>query len=295
MLCPLSVVVVVLSLLTALGPPAAAQPSVTMLSCVIGAGGNGRLGLEVGFRNDSPDALKSTVWRAHLSDNAWFDFGDSVSVEPHATSTHVLYQRRLLISKAYYRDDVRICSLVRAQYADGSEWQSSDFGEHFQRSTPRPDDAAPIPATIDNPAHDPVGVVACLYDIETHKLLGSPAGGGVGLLAVRFRNLSTRTIDQVVFRVPYLSGGFDFIDGGSFAPGVLISSDQYFEGAHIVGRKLMRDLPANLPGAYQTLNYNPENCITVSAHFSDGSSWQNPNVGPTEPPAPTAPPTLPPT
>lgn len=46
--------------------------------------------------------LRDWIRPAHVSDNAWFDFYDGASIEPHKTSTHVLYQR-FLISKAYYR------------------------------------------------------------------------------------------------------------------------------------------------------------------------------------------------
>jgi hypothetical protein len=113
-------------------------------------------------------------------------------------------------------------------------------------------------------------------------------------LRVRFRNLSSQPIDRVVFRAPYLSGGFDFVDGGSFAPGVLIRSDfQYVFGQRAVGR-LNRELPVATPVDYLSSDEDPSNCMTVSAHFADGTMWQNPDAGPTEPPLPTAPPTLPP-
>ena len=270
------------------------SPKITVSSCIIGAGGNGRLGVEIGFRNDSTETLKSLTWRAAIAGGS-MDFADDNGIEPGVAATHILYQRRIIASKAYYLNDATNCWLVRTQTSDGREWKSPDFGEsnHWPTLFPsqRPDDAPPVPATIDNPTHDPVGIVSCFYYLSGpifFRKLGS------GTLVVRFRNLAPQALEQVVFRAPYLSGGFDFIDGGTFSPGVLISSDRYVNGVRLLGRKLTRDLPADLPGEYATFTDKPENCETVSARFADGSVWQNPSAGPTEPPMPTPPPTLPP-
>ena len=81
---------------------------------------------------------------------------------------------------------------------------------------------------------------------------------GLGVLRVRFRNLSDRPIDRVVFSAAYLSGGFDII----------------------------RDLPIETPTSFISLD-EPSGCTTVSARYGDGTMWESPVAGPTEPPLPT--------
>jgi hypothetical protein len=91
-------------------------------------------------------------------------------------------------------------------------------------------------------------------------------------------------ITRVVFRVPYASGGIDFTDGGIFEPGVLIKSDKRPDE---VMRKLsVDDLPI-LPWPVTSLD-EAQNCTTVNVQYADGTTWQNPTAGPTQPPFPTS-------
>ena len=115
----------------------------------------------------------------------------------------------------------------------------------------------------------------------------------MAILGVRFLNLSSVTIDRVVFRASYLNGGIDFVDAGRFSPHTLISvpATRNYLGQPTIGQ-LIRDLPATTSFDYYDLDDDPRNCATVRVHFADGTVWQNPDIGPTEPPLPTAPPTL---
>jgi hypothetical protein len=48
-----------------------------------------------------------------------------------------------------------------------------------------------------------------------------------------------------------------------------------------------RDLRDLREQAYVSLD-DPRDCAVVSAHFTDGSAWQNPSIGATPGPVPTA-------
>ncbi|HVA28228.1 MAG TPA: hypothetical protein VNF68_08615 [Candidatus Baltobacteraceae bacterium] len=264
-------------------PAQNASPGLTILSCIAAADASERPGITVSFRNDSSVAYSSIVWRAAFG-RGWLDFTDKGDFAPGVVATHTLIWPRGFYS-GYYRDNPANCSVV----ADGTA-PTPDFSF----PTPPPDNATPIPATFDNSTHDPIGIISCSLSVVAGRTHGLGRKAGLGWLRVRFRNLSTQTIDRVVLRAAYLSGGIDFTDGGSFAPNVLIKSDyQYVFGQRAAGR-LYEDLPVATPVDYFSSDEDPSNCVTVSARYHDGTTWQNPDVGATQPPLPTAPPTLPP-
>jgi hypothetical protein len=106
-----------------------------------------------------------------------------------------------------FEDAINNCSVADVQSAAGTEWQAPGFSARLLYSipTPRPDDVTPLPANIDNPTHDPVGIVGCVAEVDRGRTRGIGRKNGVALLGVRFRNLSSEPIDQIVFRVWYLS------------------------------------------------------------------------------------------
>lgn len=268
---------------SAVSPPQAQDAApVAVHSCVLGLNAKKIIGISVTFVNNGPEPLTTVAWRVRI-DNGWIDIFDHQRAAPGQELTHTVYSR-VYGWGALYRDDPSMCSAVETISAGGVEWRAPGFSTQHSISklTKRPDDATPVPASIDNPARDPVGIVACELSVWHRH----------GVLEVRFRNLAATTIDRVVFRGAYLSGGFDFTFGGSFAPGVLISSNGHHFGAPLLER-LTRILP-DVTFDYDSLSDSPSNCTTISAHFVDGSEWHNPVAGPTEPPMPTAPPTLPP-
>jgi hypothetical protein len=267
-------------------------PPVTILSCQIGATADERPAMTIEFRNEGSQQLARIIWRARVADG-WLDFTDDAGAAPGVTVRRTL-SWKVGVLPGYYSNDVDDCRAFAAQAIDGTQWGDLAAPDHFLE-TPRPDDATPVPASMDNPSKDPIGIVSCIASFDKGRTHGIGRKDGTALLGIRFRNLSSQTIDRIVFRVWYLSGGFDFIDGGSFAPHTLISSPELRRMlGQVVQGRLVRDLPATTPADYYDLSDNPSNCIAVSAHYVDGSSWQNPDVGPTEPPLPTAPPTLPP-
>jgi hypothetical protein len=92
---------------------------------------------------------------------------------------------------------------------------------------------------------------------------------------VRFRNLSPRPIDSITFRGLFGEAGIDVVKQGMFSTGTFVNT----------GDMIRRDLPANAYQEYESLD-SPTSCVAVSAHYVDGSVWQNPSVSPTEPPFP---------
>ncbi|MGZ6246779.1 MAG: hypothetical protein ACXWNM_13510 [Vulcanimicrobiaceae bacterium] len=274
-------------------PLNSAMPVISVLSCIVGAGPDGRPGLEITFKNSSTNEYTSIIWRVRLA-GGWLDFHDNGDSAPEQIAKRVLYWRGGSLT-GYYEDRAD-CSAVAVQTKTGLQWKAPgvDLTPEYSQPTPRPNDATPIPATIDNPNGNPVGIVSCVLDIERGRTRGLGRKAGFGVLMVRFRNLSSHVIDRVIFRAKYLSSGVDFIYGGHFSPGALVSSDQRVFGTRIPGGHLMEELPVSTPVSYASFDDDPGNCGAVSARYEDGTEWQNPSVGATPPPLPTAPPTLPP-
>lgn len=268
-------------------------PSIPVFSCIVGAGADGRLGLEVTFKNSSQDAYRSLVWRAHLG-RGWLDFSDGGDFPPGQIQKRVIFWRGAYATGVY--NDRGDCSVVATETDAGVKWAASgvSLSQTYSMPTPRPSDATPVPSTIDNAINNPIGIVSCAVDVEAGRSHGVGRKAGLGVLKVRFRNLSPRTIDKVIFRAAYLKSGVDFTYGGHFAPNALVSSDEYVFGTRIPGGHLMEDMPAGTSVSFASLDDDPSNCATVSARYEDGTIWQNPDIGVTPPPLPTAPPTLPP-
>lgn len=271
---------------------ATGEPPITILSCQVGANADERPAMRVEFRNDGSEQLTRIIWRARIADG-WLDFTDDAGSAPGVTVRRTLSWKVGLLG-GYYSSDGRDCSAIAAQSVSGTRWGDLTAPAHFVE-TPRPDDATPVPASIDNPSRDPIGIVSCYASFNGGRTHGIGRKNGRAILGIRFRNLSSEDIDRVVFRAHILTGGIDFIDAGRFSPHTLISvpASRIYLGQRVTGQ-LIRDLPATMPFDYYDLDDDPANCVTVSAHFVDGTTWQNPDVGPTEPPMPTAPPTLPP-
>jgi hypothetical protein len=124
-----------------------------------------------------------------------------------------------------------------------------------------------IPPSWPNPTNDPVGVLSCFLMTSAHKGLFEPSRGG---FHARFRNLSNATLDRVVFRAKYGSGGIDFVEVGAFGPGFLVKHD------------LFRKISGPDPMVVVSID-EPASCDVVSAHFAGGATWLNPAIGATEP------------
>jgi hypothetical protein len=262
-------------------------PQLHVVSCTVASIPH-RAVMEVEFRNDTSKELTSIVWRARYG-SGWIDFTDKADVLPGATIKHTLWDtarvsRLAMQVEDSYRSGPENCSVLATQAKSGATWRDERADPAPQRiPTPEPDDARPVPATIDNPLQDPIGIVGCKLIVAHGRTRGLGRKAGRGVLSVRFRNLSDKPIDRIVFRAAYGAGGFDFIFGGVFSPNVLVSSDQYVLGEKT--GKLFRDLPVDTPVDYVSLD-EPANCTTVSVRYIGGRLWQNPMVGPTEPPLP---------
>jgi hypothetical protein len=264
-------------------------PPIQVFSCRVSSDTHNAL-LTVRFRNDSRSTLASILWRAKYG-SGYIDFPDRGKFSPGAT----VVRRIPLFWRLFGSDPLKHgyagfpfpenCTIIETKTDDGAEWGTpSNASDSVSIPTIPPDDATPIPASLDNAEHNPIGIIGCQYGVEDWRGYGSNGElRGHAMLYVRFRNLSTTAITRVTFRVPYASGGIDFVDGGLFAPGVLIKSDKR---ADEVMRKLSRDDLPLFPWAITSLD-EAQNCTTVNVQFADGTTWQNPTVGPTQPPLPT--------
>lgn len=268
-------------------------PAIRVYSCKVASDSYNAL-LTVRFRNDSSTTFASILWRAKFG-SGYLDFPDHGKFSPGAT----IVRQIPLFWWRFGSNPIKAtgsylglpfpenCTIIESKAEDGSEWGTpSNPSDSDSVPTIAPDDATPVPASLDNPLRDPIGIIGCQYSIAVSMGAYAPYGklrGRAGLY-VRFRNLAQTPITRVVFRVPYASGGIDFDDGGVFAPGVLIKSARSSGDNR---PKLYRDdLPLTLPFAVTSLD-EAQNCTTVNVQFADGTTWQNPTVGPTEPPLPT--------
>jgi hypothetical protein len=261
-------------------------PTIQVLSCVV-ASDQHRAEMEIAFRNDSSEELTSIVWRARYG-SGWIDFTDRGGALPGSVVKHRLRDEarvsRAAIDESYYSSGRENCSAVESRAKSGATWRDASAPSEAARIPAREaDDAAPIPATIDNPLRDPIGIIGCKLIVAAGRPHGIGRKTGAGVLWIRFRNLSAKPIDRLVIRAAYESGAVDFIFGGTFAPNVLVSSDQYVFGKKM--NRLMRDLSVATPTDYTSLD-EPGNCTIVGARYGDGTLWQNPTVSPTEPPLP---------
>lgn len=244
----------------------------------------------IDFRNHSSVAYRTVVWRVSFGGHG-FDFISTAHSVPNSETRQPIWHARADSERPAYNTVEGSCRAIEAQQDDGQIWKDPNVANApvigaspsaDPLPTARPDAASPFPASFDNPLHDPIGIEACNFGFDTVRRRG------YGAMNIRFRNLSSKTITRIVFRGLYADGGVDFIFGGTFAPGILISSNQW--GSAIVGKvsRLFRsDLGGNLPPDYNEIDDSPMNCAAVSAQYADGTVWQNP-VLPQAVPLPTA-------
>lgn len=260
----------------------ASQVNVT--KCFVPIAGFGSLDtvaaeMNVTFTNTSPKIINSIVLRAQTPAGT-IDFSAAGVFSPG-----VAVERRLQYRGSHFRAVRRVslevsgpavCSVIEASFADGTSWKSPDrTPASIDIPTPPNDPSVTVPASYDNPAHNPIGIVSCQFTEFTRYLWAQGRAYGY----VRFRNLSPKPIDAVVIRAFFGPAGIDFANKGAFAPNVDIR----------VARMERRDLPPNAFSEYETLDA-PTSCVAVSVHYSDGTTWQNPSVSATEPAFPvTAP------
>jgi hypothetical protein len=276
----LAALVAVSSLFASAARPSLAEanaPRIRQESCVVVFVGSGTIsdnvavGLRVRWTIESPQTLKTIVWRTTT------EFGTADFTANGTFSPNVSIYRSLVVKGERYHvpfntalrqalDEMGpgLCSVVRTVNADGEVWNAPNTPPAaFDVPTPTPATAEPTPSAYDNPDHNPIGIVSCSFTLQFR---------GQSWGYVRFKNLSPRTIDSVTFRAPFRGGAaLDYVADGTFSPGPTIRVD------------LRRgDLP---PRTYQEYVQPdaPSSCVAVRAHFADGESWMNPKL-PAEPP-----------
>lgn len=247
------------------------------------------IALSVRFRNDSAYPLRSIVWRANYRGQP-VDFIDDGEFSPgvlidnnvafETGSAHVNVGgllANILVPRANANEiatsvtlppyvgtaDPENCTIVRAIRDDGTLWVDpgiAQFADRFVLPTPEPAPQATPPVS-----GDPISILPCSLYIDR--------GAGI---KIRFRNDDpARTAARIVFRAAYESGGLDFTDNGSFAPGAIVT------------HTLRRSLPPQLDGVLYNDISDPRLCSVVSVQYADGSTWTNDRVPATPPALPT--------
>lgn len=251
-----------------------APSKLRLQSCVLLAAGEGHIDsiaamLKVRFVNESGQTLKRIVWRSQTPAGT-VDIADSGTFSPGVS----VYRQPIYKGKAWKAGPFAleimgpgVCTVIHTEAADGAVWNASGIAPAaIDIPSPPPDSATPVPATFDNPERNPIGIISCRFSLYW----GRGAHG-----TVRFRNLSPRPIDSITFRGLFGDAGIDVVKHGIFTPGAFVNS----------GDMIRHELPANVYQEYETLD-SPASCVAVSAHYVDGTLWQNPSVSPTEPPFP---------
>ena len=261
--------------------PICAEPSpprIRLSSCVVSASGEGNLDamaadLRVRFENESTETLKTIVWRAQTPVGT-IDFTSNGTFSPQVSVYRVARHRGpashlsiFVINRTAF--DIMgpgVCSVIQTVNAAGEVWQAPGIAPPAIEVPPVPSEsAAPVPPSFDNPQHNPIGIISCQFNIGLHRAAGY----------VRFRNLSSQKIDRITFRAYFGEAGLDFVLQGAFSPGVVVRA----------GDMTRRELPPNAYQEYVTLE-TPTSCVAVSAHYADGTLWENPSVPAAEPPFP---------
>lgn len=277
----------------AAGVPSAAQsvapPAIRVSECVVAAhenlgfpsGGLINAGLVVKFQVGGPQSYKRIVWRARYG-SGWIDFNDAGRFDPKVDILNALYIQnfskgffggpRLPFADYQNAGDPSDCSVVYAESPDGTVWSqlAPDAKPFAIPTTPPARGGQTTPETF-IPGGSPIGVLSCQVQ---YTFLGWRSVS----VTVRYKNLDTKPISQVAFRVPYGSAFFNIVDKSDSAPGVLRSQTL---------RKRI-----NIPNDGYTSLDEASNCTVVSAVYADGTSWQSPNVLVSEEPLPTPPPDL---
>lgn len=243
-------------------------------SCLAIAAGHGDesttfSGIIVRFKNMTSTTLRQIVWRANTPAGT-MDLTDNGVFSPGVSIRNELAQRGSRFHAPMHSTmeamGPGVCTAIEFRDANGNVTKEpAPAPVPFYIPPVPPDSATPVPASIDNPSRDPVGIVSCAFSIVFGRAYGH----------VRFRNLSAQPIDRIRFRALYGTAGIDFVKTGSFAPGVLVDT----------GDMSRRDLPPHAYSEYVTLDA-PASCTTVEAHYAGGATWTNPTAGPTEPPFP---------
>jgi hypothetical protein len=248
-------------------------PRIRLQSCVVRAVGEGNIEsiaalMQVRFMNESAQTLKRIVWRSQTPTGT-IDIADTGTFSPGVSIyRHPIYKGKAwkVSRNAFQMMGPGLCTVIQTEGADGAIWKATGIAPAAIDIPPSPPDSAtPVPPAFDNPEHNPIGIISCRFSLYWGRSHGT----------VRFRNLSPRPIDSITFRGLFGEAGIDVVKQGMFSTGAFVNS----------GDMIRRDLPANAYQEYESLD-SPTSCVAVSAHYVDGSVWQNPSVSPTEPPFP---------
>ena len=152
------------------------------------------------FHEPRLEALTRVVWLAKYG-SGWVTFVDDGTFSPGVLVKHyheIGRERPFQLKSSfqnYYSENVEDCRLVGATFAGGTTWKDPAAPAQTQYLPVVPkDDAVTEPAVFSAPDGDPVGIVACTLDVARNST------GGAGLLSVRFKNISPKVIDSIVFR-----------------------------------------------------------------------------------------------
>jgi hypothetical protein len=295
-------VVPALALIAAVAPvsplrAAPAAPQIHIFSCQVTSGSGlphkDDVGLAVRFRNDGPAALTSIMWRAKYGtapvdfiddgtfthdvriDNyvlaeqgsSHFNWGgfalSAMQLAAHTVPTGSLTATNLVLPEYISTEYPENCAIVRATFDTGETWVNPDLVQQsilLTKPTPLP---LAVAAQSQGDTLAPVQFSHCTLYLELKPGLD-----------VVFNNTSSRVADRLVIRATYGKSAVDFVDEGTFAPGALVK--------HGLRKPITDDLRSH---TYFGLD-DPHDCAVVSAHFADGSTWQNPSMDAT--PAPPA-------
>jgi hypothetical protein len=277
------------------------SPRVHVFSCQVMSGvlvpRKDDVGLAVRFRNDGADTLNSIVWRAKYADgtvdfiddgtfspdlridnfvlaeqgSSRFNWGglalDALQLVGRGIPTGDLMKTNLILPQYVSMSDPENCSILRATFEGGETWVNPDLVQQTAMLTARTPVPVPssAPAESSNDALAPIQFSHCTLIVQNRSWA-----------EVSFRNVSTHVADRVVVRARYGKSGIDFVDQGTFAPGAPIK--------HYLKKPPSDDLRDQ---AYYSLD-DPRECAVVSAHFVDGSTWQNTSLDASPGPVPTA-------
>jgi len=260
---------------------ATAAPSFTITTCLVESKQNLEIttglinaGLIVRFVNNGSASYKRIVWRARYG-SGWIYFNDIGRFDRGVSIANYLYiankPTKLFGGPRYpfapYQNlaDPSDCTAVVTETTDGVTWQDPSFtATPMSIPTTPPSKGPTVPAAY-VAGQTPVGVLSCAMG---YAFLGMYSS----VLQVRYRDLDTKPLAEVTFRVPYSTSAFDYADESDIEPGRLIT--------HSLHRRL--PLPIN---GYQTLD-EAASCIVVNATYADGSIWKNPDVSQIEPSPP---------
>jgi hypothetical protein len=217
------------------------------------------------FSLGGPSAYRSLTWRARVHGGGWVDLKTTRAVKPG--SSDEVSQRFVMNpqSPGYISlDDPSACTLIGAETVSGQTWTDPlALPPTVSLPTRPPNDATPLPATIDNLTRDPIGIIGCNVHVDGPLDYYRAAD-----LEVRFKNISSKVIHQITFRAFDGSGGVDFLKQGTYSPGVFVLTSVY--------RQRLPDAGA----PFESLE-RPDSCAAVSATYADGTTWQAPEAGPT--------------